>query len=152
MQFTMRVDGVVLIDRHLLNVAERIEDAAPAFERIAGLFAEGEKKQFESEGSWGSGTWSPLSPAYASWKLRRFPGTKILERTGALKASLTQRPLGIEQITATRLRIGSGIFYGRYHQDGGPRLPKRPPLAMPEKQRRTITKVLQRYVKTGMVV
>jgi phage gpG-like protein len=152
MQFTMRVDGVTLIDRTLLNVADRIVDAAPAFERIAGLFAEGEKRQFDSEGEWGSGRWSPLSPKYAAWKLRHFPGTKILERTGALKASLTVRPLGIEEISATRLRIGSGIVYGRFHQDGGPRLPKRPPLALPEARRRTITKVLQRWVKTGQVI
>jgi phage gpG-like protein len=148
----MRVDGVQLIDRELLAMTERIENVFPAFEAIATLFAEGEKKQFESEGEWGSGTWSPLSPKYAAWKLRRFPGTKILERTGALKTSLTTRPFGIEQITARSMRLGSAVPYGRYHQDGGPRLPKRPPLAMPEVQRRAIVKVLQRWVRTGLAV
>lgn len=145
----MKVDGVEVVNRNLLNMIDRGQDLQPAFDAIADLFAESEGKQFDTEGEWGSGRWAPLSPRYAAWKLKRFPGTKILERTGRLKTSLTRRPFGIEQISARRMTVGSNVSYATYHQRGRAHLPKRPPVAVPEQTKRAMIKTLQRYVISG---
>lgn len=148
----MNVNGVALIDRELLALETRAHDLLPAFEAIAELFAEGERQQFDSEGAWGSGAWSPLSPAYAVRKHAQYPGTKILERTGDLKRSLTERPFGVELISPFAMVVGTNISYAHFHQDGTSRMPRRPPLAMPPQQRVAITKVLQRWVRTGTLI
>ena len=38
----------------------------------------------------GRGGWPQLSPAYARWKERNFPGKGILELTGAYRSAATQ--------------------------------------------------------------
>lgn len=132
------------IDRSL----EALDDATPAWDVIATSFARAERRQFRSEGGYASGGWRPLSPAYAAWKARHYPGRLILERTGALKRSLTERPLGVEVLLPRRMVIGSDVDYGRYHQRGDG-LPRRRPVELPESLRREWVKVLQRYIITG---
>ena len=146
---TLRFHGEAQLDRTLARFADNVSDARPAWEVIADRFAKAETRQFRSEGAYGSGGWSPLSPRYAAWKARHYPGKRILERGGDLKRSLTERPFGIEVIEPGFMVIGSSIGYGRFHQAGGPNLPRRRPVELPESERREWLKVLQRFIVTG---
>lgn len=136
-----------------LDRFDHAEDMTPAWEAITESFVKAERRQFRTEGQYGSGGWSPLSPKYAAWKATRFPGTKILHRTGALEESLTERPLGVEVILPERMTIGSDQEHGRHHQD--PKVPGRPPrrrpIELPESLRRDWVKIAQRYIVTGRV-
>ncbi len=149
MRFTFVVEGETQIDRTLARWADAAEDMRPVWEDLADRFAAVESRQFASEGAYGSGGWAPLSPAYAAWKARLYPGKPILERTSALKDSLTRRPFGIEFLTPRSMTIGSGIDYGRFHQAGAENLPQRRPVDLPESERRAWIRKIQRFIVTG---
>jgi len=102
----------------------------PALPAIVAVVKRQFAHQFESEGARSpSGRWQPLSPRYAAWKARRHPGAKILERTGALKRSLTSYGAGsIVTYGANSVFIGSSMPYGPYHQTGTRNMPRRAPI------------------------
>lgn len=151
LRFTFSVEGETQIDRTLARFADNIDDATEVWENLAGRFAAMERRQFDSEGAYGSGGWAALSPAYAAWKARAYPGKPILERTGALRESLTVRPFGVEAIEARAMAVGSGIDYGRFHQAGTGTMPRRRPVEFPESERRTWIRLIQRFIVTGRV-
>lgn len=151
LRFTFAVEGEVQVDRTLARFEEAARDARPVWEQLADRFAQLNRRQFDSEGAANSGGWAPLSPAYAAWKARLYPGKPILERSGDLRASLTERPFGIEVIDAGAMALGSGIEYGRYHQAGTDRMPQRRPVELPESERRTWIRLIQRFIVTGKV-
>lgn len=151
LRFTFTIEGETQIDRTLARFADNVGDARTLWDKLATRFASVERRQFASEGGYGSGGWPALSPKYAAWKARHYPGKPILEREGNLRASLTERPFGVEVIEAGFMVLGSGIDYGRYHQAGGGRLPQRRPVELPESERRTWIRLIQRYVVTGKV-
>lgn len=71
--------------------------------------------------------WVPLSPDYATWKEKHFPGQPLLVRTGALKRSMTEKGAtgNLTLIGTTSAVFGSTIPYGVFHDEGTSRLPKR---------------------------
>lgn len=142
--------GDVQLERTLDRFAEHTEDATPAWEAIANRFAHVERRQFATEGKHGSGGWAPLSPKYAAWKARHYPGKPILQREGDLVRSLTRRPFGIERIEPQQAWLGSDVPYGAYHQNGAGRLPRRRPIELTEAERRLWVKILQRFIVTGV--
>lgn len=150
-RFTLTLEGEAQIDRTLARFHDNVTDARPLWDELAAKFARIEVRQFNSEGAYGSGGWPALSPRYAAWKARHYPGRPILERTGELRRSLTQRPFGIEELTPASMTIGSGIDYGRYHQKGGGNLPQRRPVELPEATRRSWIRLIQRFIVTGYV-
>lgn len=141
--------GDVQLERTIDRTLDALDDASPAWEVIADSFARAERKQFRTEGGYASGGWPALSPKYAAWKARHYPGQPILVRTGDLRRSLTERPFGIEVIEPGRMRIGSDVDYGGYHQHGGGSLPRRRPVELPETLRRGWVKTIQRFIVTG---
>jgi phage gpG-like protein len=149
--FSFEFYGDVQVERTLTTIADHAQDARPAFSAMARRFTTNNVKQFASEGAHASGGWAPLSPAYAAWKARHYPGRKILARTGRLRRSLTRRPFGVERIEAQSMVIGSDVYYGRFHQTGVPEnnLPRRRPVELPENERREWTKIMQRFLLTG---
>lgn len=136
------------VNRTIMRIVDAAEDARPAWEVIAKWFQLAQRKQFRSEGTYGSGGWAPLSPRYAAWKARRYPGAPILVRTGDLRASLTERPFGVEVIEPRTAIFGSDIGYGLFHQRGEG-VPRRRPVELPESLRQRWVKVLQRFLVTG---
>lgn len=146
MRFTMVFYGEAQIDRTMLNVEEAVKDATPVWNEIADRYVAAEKRQFATQGGSSSGGWPELSPTYAAWKAKHYPGKKILVRTGALKASLTQRPFGVEHITPDSMVIGSDVSYGRFHQLGLG-VPVRRPVEFTENQRRIWIQLIQKHIK-----
>lgn len=141
--------GEEQVNRTIARTTDRIRDARPLWEELADRFGKQEARQFRSEGRAASGGWAALSPRYAAWKARRFPGKRILERTGDLRRSLTERPFGIEVLKRRYMIVGSDVDYGEYHQKGGANLPRRRPVEFTENARRTWVKAMQRYIITG---
>jgi phage gpG-like protein len=142
--------GDAAVERVLENMRMRVENAKPAFDAIGDLLAEAETKQFETEGDYGSGGWAALSPKYAAWKAKHYPGKPILEATGALRGSLTSRPFGVEEVSATRAVFGTDIEYAAYHQTGTEKMPARPPMQLPEAERQKWIRLFQNYIVDGV--
>ena len=99
---------------------------------------------FDNEGRIGQfQSWVPLSPRYAAVKARTHPGRGILERTGALRRSLTQTPN--VQIARHEMQYSTSIPYAVYHEHGAGFLPERP---MASRVASVIPDVLQRELST----
>lgn len=150
LRLRLEVFGETVIDRTLAGIADNAEDLSPAFEAIADVFTTANRRQFDSQGAFGSGGWQPLSPPYAAWKARHYPGKTILRRTDDLFRSLTQGP-AVRVIQPHRLVLGSDVEYGKYHQAGGDGVPRRRPVELPESTRRDMVRILQRFAITGRV-
>lgn len=119
----------------ILTISQKgIEDAQVGFRRLEGAlkdlrpiwpavrryFHDTEALAFASEGGdQRTGRWKPLSPAYAKWKARHYPGKGILERTGALWKSLTGGPGGRAILEAQRFTEESMVPYARFHAGDG---------------------------------
>jgi phage gpG-like protein len=138
--------GDVQLDRTLVRFGDNVRDARPAWDKIADSFATLEARQFSSHGHAASGGWAPLSPRYGAWKAQHYPGKPIMVRSGDLMESLTRRPFGIEDIDRQSMRIGSDVDHGRWHQRGGPNLPRRRVVELTEGTRRDWVQILQRHI------
>ena len=145
MRIAFEFYGEKQVDRTLSRIHDDINDFTPAWEAMAEDFLSAEKAQFASSGATGSGGWSPLSPRYAAWKARRFPGQPILVRTGRLRDTLTKRPFGVERIDPKQMAIGSDVSYGLFHQQGTDRMPRRRPVELAEAMRRQMIKRAQEH-------
>lgn len=136
--------GDVQLDRTLARFQARAVDARPAFEQISESFLRAERKQFASQGEYGSGGWRPLSPSYAAWKAKHYPGKGILVRTGELQKSLTEGPQ-VKVIEPHLMIIGSAVDHGYYHQRGDG-VPQRRPVEIPASLRVRWVKIIQAYL------
>lgn len=107
------------------------------FATVQDLFAlEGQRRR--DSGRFGGGSWAPLSPSYAAWKARHYPGERILSRTGALRDSLAWTgsglgPGGVWLATKQGVEFGTAIPYAQYHAKGTGTMPARPFMDPPNK-------------------
>lgn len=75
--------------RRALVVYDRVQDLSPAFERILPLLQDYTERYLAAGGAFeGNPAFAPLSPVYARYKGRRYPGAPILTRSGRMRASL----------------------------------------------------------------
>ena len=129
-RFRMDIAGETQLDRGIARFADGVADYSPIWPVIADDFYAEEKAQFASEGEAGGERWQELSPEYAGWKEVHYPGQPILQRTGALAASLTSAndPNAVNQQSRKMLTLGTRVPYAIYHQSIEPRtrLPRRP--------------------------
>jgi phage gpG-like protein len=124
-----------------------LSDMRPIFESIRTVLYTYIEGAFNTEGALTrSGKWAPLSESYR----RRYPDRPILDRTGALKRSLTSANATGSRtvITKTSLTIGTTIPYGIYHQSTEPRtkLPRRAPIDLTTEQEQEIARLLNLYL------
>jgi hypothetical protein len=117
----------------ILAMAARAADTAPAWRAWGDDVEHAFREQFDSQGVRLTGeVWAPLSPRYAAWKARHFPGMPILRRTDVLFASMTHRPMAVERVTGhsgeygTDVRSRRGAPYPKFHQHGTRFMPARP--------------------------
>lgn len=141
--------GDQVVARKLLAIADRAVDVEPAMRSISDQIMLSERKQFDSQGGYGSGGWEPLAPSTVRTKARRGLDPRILRATGDLAESLTNR--GGANLSIPRhdgLDFGSTVPYARFHQQGNG-VPVRKPAQFPERDRRAWAKTLQRFVIEG---
>lgn len=122
--FTIHLHGLDNAFKTLKKRKERLADLQAPLEAIAQDFYEEERSWLNSEGG---GTWAPLSPRYAAYKLKKYGPLPILQRSKALYKTFTGegRPY---KINNARLTIDAGkVPYWHVHDQGAPRrnLPKR---------------------------
>lgn len=152
LDLTVALPGLAPLTVGLSRLRADIADWSPFWrDEFAPFFYRWVQQDFVLEGGGSGASWAELSPAYAAWKRRHFPGRGILVREGALKASLAgpDAPQAIFRTTATALEIGTAVPYGIYHQAPrrGSRLPQRPPLRVNDAFMRVVGKSLQVYVQ-----
>jgi phage gpG-like protein len=104
---------------------------------------------FAGEGVYEERTrWQDLSPSYAKWKARHYPGRKILERTGRMRTSLTLRG-GMDSVymlSPSALAVGTLVPYAMYHQTGTKRMPMRKIIELTAEQKKRWVQILHRYM------
>lgn len=143
--------GETQVDRTLDGIVDRSTDMRPAWDVLSHSFSQMEREQFGSLGAYGGQTWSPLSPRYAAWKARHFPGKSIMQRSGDLFRSLAGAAPSIDIRELNYAIFGTDVEYAGFHQRGGGNLPQRKVIEMPDSLRRQWVKVIQRYLVTGAV-
>lgn len=146
------VNGVTRADSRLKGLDLGSRDLTLGFYSVQGELQRQEAEQFASEGAYGSGGWPPLSEDYRLWKERKRPGVPILQFDGDLYRSLTQdsAPGAIREITPLSLTFGTSIPYAKYHQEGTPRMPARPPLILLSHVRGRATRILRETIEVQM--
>ncbi|MCX7844361.1 MAG: phage virion morphogenesis protein [Candidatus Bipolaricaulota bacterium] len=147
--FEISIAGELQVRRLIEGVIHRGQDLRPVWACIARDFHEVETRQFATEGGLGR-PWPPLSPAYAAWKAKHYPGAPILVRTGRLRASLVGSTRDtVEVMEPHMLRIGTRVPYALYHQTGTSRMPPRPPIVIPEAAKDRWVRLIHAYLKDG---
>ena len=126
------------LDR-LQHLSDRLQDAAALLAPAVPVVAAAIQRNFEEEGR--PERWPPLSPGYALWKAARYPGRKILERTGALRSSIR---VGIEPTAPAALVASTDVPYAAAHQFGVPprNLPPRPFLVLTDEDREEVAQAI----------
>ena len=149
-QLRLEGSGFQALSLALERFGENVSNAEPIFDEIADDFAAHQEANFRSSGGLHGG-WMPLSPRYAAWKSLRYPGAPILTLTGRLRATMTQRPLGVERITSRSMEIGTDVPYAKYHQQGTRRMPQRKIINKPTRgELKTYGSILHRYAFEGV--
>lgn len=103
------------------GLRHEIANTMHLFNSLAEKVYEFEEKTFEAEGN---PKWVSLSRRYKMWKDRHYPGRKILELTGSLKAAATgstggsMKVLPIRRQSKEALEIGIKGAYVWAHQAG----------------------------------
>ncbi|HID08258.1 MAG TPA: hypothetical protein EYP10_14050 [Armatimonadetes bacterium] len=107
--------GVESVIQELGGYRDRAKDLSPVWRMIARDMMDLERKVFASRGAILGASWAPLSPRYAKWKARHYPGRPIMVRSGRLFASLTREgsPDMILIIKPDALVFGSARRVGR---------------------------------------
>jgi len=112
---------------YMQDLGLRMEDLQPVFDRYGEyLVDEHILMQFRRQGF--PKRWAALSPAYARWKARHYPGKPILEATGRMRRGFRweARPRSLRVIN----RVRAGQQRGSqprwfYHQSGTDVMPAR---------------------------
>lgn len=149
-RFRLDIAGEVQMDRGIARFADGVTDYRAIWPVIEDEFYALEARQFATEGEEGGGKWQELSEPYGAWKAMAYPGKAILERTGALKASLTSESGagGVHVRERKTLTLGTMVPYAIYHQSIAPRkvLPRRPEIQLTEQFKRLAMKNIHQFL------
>lgn len=146
----IEVFGEPVLRRRLLRMSDNLTDGREAFRKVVRILERATRRQFASKGSYGGSPWAALKPETVARKRRLGQDARILRATGALFESLVSETSSahVQDIGRQTLRWGSSIRYGVYHQSRRARrvIPFRPPVRLPEHDRRSAMRELQRSV------
>lgn len=124
------------------------------FPRLAPVFEEAVKEQFDAEGTGPvSGDWADLSPSYAEWKAGAAPGSPLLVLSGKMRDALTTptSPNSLRQWDSTNFTFGTaGVQYASFHQTGTGTMPARPPFDFGADFEREVTRVTAQGVREAV--
>lgn len=124
---TIRIDGrtTAPLRRKIHAMRERAGNLIPAWEALLDWFADQERMQFGSRGQRWHRHWPELTrDSLASKRALGYTGDILIRETDLLR-SLTDRPFGVERMTAREAVAGTRVRYARFHQDGTRRMPAR---------------------------
>lgn len=144
-QLQMNVLGDQQVMRGFSRFVEGVKDFTEPFKEILEDFREIEKKQFSSEGGYGSGGWKPLAGSTVVDKQRKGYPMDILVRTGDLRDAMTGGKSGYDNVEPMELRIMMP-WYGRFHQKGTSKMSARPIVQLTESDKKRWTKRIHEYL------
>lgn len=139
----IEVAGEVQLHRAITRFTAGVSDLSPLWPDVLTEFRSIEAEQFDTRGH---GEWAPLSPTYASWKARNYPGRSLLVREGELRDSLTSDKGADVKMAPLELRIGTRVKHAGFHQLGTSRMPARKPIDLREPDKQRLMRVVQRYL------
>lgn len=147
-EFSFEVSGDIQVKRLFSRFGNKINDLVPALKNIRKRYYDVEKKQFASQGGFGSGGWEALSETYRVRKAKLYPGKGILEASGDMKRSLTVPGSygNVDILEHDSLVLGTNLDYPVYHQHGTGHMPKRKPIELPEAEKRAWTSILHKHI------
>lgn len=133
--------------RALTRLAVMVEDVSPAWPDVVRKLREQAARLFTTQGASGAtGAWEALTPRYAAWKERNYPGRTILELTGRLRAALqVETSDTVVEAESRFLFYGAEIPYGSYHMTGTTRMVARPPIAPTDRDAAEWVVEIKRY-------
>jgi ATP phosphoribosyltransferase len=154
-RISIEVDGKAEFDRVFKRTDLALSDLTEVWKEVRDEFWQIEKEQLESEGSAGKGgKYKRLSNKYAAEKAKKYPGTRILERTGAMYRAYTRKTSdSIVDIDKDGITIGAKGAVGAraaLHQRGSGRLPKREVISFSERQKNRMMKRIQKTMLKEM--
>jgi phage gpG-like protein len=147
---TVKPEGIRVFQQRLNDIASRSDDATPVLRKVAEEFRSDQRANFARGGR---PRWKPLSPEYAAWKARKYPGRPVGVLTGAMRAALVSKfdPYHLEVVKSDQLRVGStnpvsNLFNGKHtvHKQ-----PKRKLISLTPTRRREYLKMVQDYLVDG---
>ena len=125
---SFRVEGEGQIERAFELEAKMAEDMSVPLSRMADVILQKVNEQFTTEGAHSeAGGWKPLSPEYAAWKAKHYPGAPILVRTGKMKELLLDKTSAVT-VEKQRMIYHPRSEYAGYHQRGTSKMPARKPV------------------------
>ena len=145
-----QIIGKKRLDRLLDSIEKNIKTYKPVWPDVSKYVFNVFNRQFSTQGSSGkSGAWRPLSPKYAAWKEKNYPGRPILVQRGQLKRSMVKKGAAdnIYRETKNILVMGTQNKLGRIHQDGTRRMPARKIIDLTAEQFNKIGKIVWDYTK-----
>jgi phage gpG-like protein len=134
--------------RRAFVLYKRIEDLTPAWQRMIPALQDYIARRIASGGTLHNlPPFAPLSPRYARYKAKRYPGAPILVRTGRLFRSLTANTDDtIADIQPDHLTFGTRVPYALYHQLGTRKMPARPPIKLSKPIQTQLLTILRNYL------
>jgi len=114
-----------------------------------------EVKLFATEGASGGPPWQQLSPRYRAWKSKKFPGRRILTRTGDMRDALATKTspkhlVNVFRVSKWRIQLGAqGPAWWAYHARGG-RIAGRPPVRNQQQRTPELDARLAEAVRRGL--
>ncbi len=147
MKFDVKITGSKELKAGFARAAKDCHDLRPAYLEVYRDFLLTESAIFRKQGS--PQKWVALSPAYAKWKRRHYPGKKMLELTGNYRASLTTEThkYALARIEPQRALFGSTDPVHHLHALGTKRkIPARPAIQVTAATKKRWTQIIGDYV------
>lgn len=153
MLFEFTAFGEKLVSREILRWGEHVADPVPVWESMFHDIARLETEQFDTEGTF-SGGWAVLADSTVQAKALAGLDPRILHATLDLRKSLTEvgGPGNVHIAEPSFMVFGSDVPYGKYHQTGTTRMPRRRPVDFTSRIRQNLMKKLQRWIVHGEIV
>lgn len=131
----------------LSEMADRTRGVYFAWPSVGDVIADALDKQFEAEGAhFYSRKWAPLKPEYLAWKVKAGLDPRRLHATGAMRASLTSRPMSLEQYFGARAVFGTRDRKAAFHQNGTRFMPRRQIIRVTEDLADDVSSALARWI------
>jgi Phage virion morphogenesis family len=114
------MEGLSASSAMLREIADRGLNMRPALARVGVVLQEGNRRQFDSHGSYLGETWPALSPETEARKAREGVPALLdaLVEGGELEESLHGGKGQVLRATRSSVRAGTKVFTGRFAQSG----------------------------------
>jgi phage gpG-like protein len=141
LQIGWSIEGEKQISRGFDFVGKELSNLTQPLTKARDLLLKTFKENMDKEGGI-FGQWAPLSPRYAEQKAEKYPGTKILERTGLMRRSFKTL------VSSTSATLWNPTTYFAFHQSNKARrrLPRRLMMKIDDARRKEILRFFTEYL------